>query len=330
MVGHRWQVGERSARRFVLAAVVGLMPGVSAAADGTVARVVPELRSALSGPVSRRMVTVDRVAMSIYDSDPTGMLPAIVCLHAIGHGGRDFDAFEAAFRDRYRIVSIDWPGHGASSDDHAPASAERYAQLVLGVLDALGLDAPVLFGNSIGGAAAISLAEVHPERVRALVLCNPGGLDPGGPLARMFIHGLVARFERGQQGDPGYLDWYARYYDRVLLGEAAASRRSQIVATGYETAPRLVEAWTSFAAPEADLRGGLPSLNVPVFVGWAMRDRLVQWGRNRGALQRIPDLTLVPFTDSAHAPFLEQPDAFNGAVAPFLERLAARGGSPRR
>jgi 4,5:9,10-diseco-3-hydroxy-5,9,17-trioxoandrosta-1(10),2-diene-4-oate hydrolase len=198
------------------------------------------------------------------------------------------------------------------------------------VLDALGLEAPVLFGNSIGGAAAISLAERHPTRVSALVLCNPGGLDPGGLLARAFIQGLVARFERGARKDPRYPEWYTRYYDRVLLGADAAPRRLQIVASAYEAAPRLVEAWTSFAAPEADLRAGLPSLEVPVFVGWAMRDRLVQWGRNRAALRRIPDLTLVRFEGSAHAPFLEQPEAFNAAVAPFLERAAARGGPSER
>ena len=45
--------------------------------------------------------------------------------------------------------------------------------------------------------------------------------------------------------------------DGVLSDEAAAQRRAAIVAAGYESAPRLVEAWTSFARAEADLRAGL-------------------------------------------------------------------------
>ncbi|MFZ9890088.1 MAG: alpha/beta fold hydrolase, partial [Myxococcota bacterium] len=90
---------------------------------------------------------------------------------------------------------------------------------------------------------------------------------------------------------------------------------------GYESAPRLVEAWTSFNQPDADLRAGLAALRMPVFVGWAMRDGLVQWGRNRQAVASIPGVRVVPFEQSGHAPFLEESAAFNAAVGPFLDAL---------
>lgn len=281
----------------------------------------PPLRATLAVPAPHRTITVDGVALAVHDSAPDGGKPAIVCLHAIGHGGGDFRDFEGAFGDRFRIVVVDWPGHGASGDDRAPASAARYEELLRGVLDALALDAPILFGNSIGGAAALRFARHSPERVRALVLCNPGGLDPGGFVARLFIRHLVSRFEHGVRGDPRFRGWYASYYEGVLLGSHAAARRDRIVAAGYESAPRLVEAWTSFVTPEADLRAGLPALHVPVFVGWAMRDGLVRWSRNRAALNTIPELTLVRFEHSGHAPFLEEPAAFDAAVSPFLAAL---------
>ncbi|MGV2433955.1 MAG UNVERIFIED_CONTAM: hypothetical protein LVT10_02805 [Anaerolineae bacterium] len=34
---------------------------------------------------------------------------------------------------------------------------------------------------------------------------------------------------------------------------------------------------------------------MPVFVGWAMRDGLVQWSRNRDAVTSIPGALLVRF-----------------------------------
>ena len=60
---------------------------------------------------------------------------------------------------------------------------------------------------------------------------------------------------------------------------------------------------------------------MPVFVGWAMRDGLVQWSRNRDAVTSIPGAMLARFEHSGHAPFLEEPAAFNAAVTPFLEAL---------
>jgi len=281
----------------------------------------PPRRLALAVEDPRRIILVDGVSIAVHDSDPTASKPAIVCLHAIGHGGGDFAAFEQSFHDRFRLITFDWPGHGASGQDTQPASARRYAALLLGLLDALAIEHPILFGNSIGGAAALTLAQQHPERVRALVLCNPGGLDPGGFIASMFIDHLVSRFQRGVAGEARFRDWFVGYYADILLGAEAAHRRDAIVAAGYESAPRLVEAWTSFAQPEADLRTRLPSLRMPVFVGWAMRDGLVQWSRNRDAVMSIPGATVVRFEHSGHAPFLEEPAAFNEAVTPFLVAL---------
>lgn len=283
----------------------------------------PSCRLALAVAEPRRIVAVDGVGIAIHDSDPTASKPEIVCLHAIGHGGGDFALFEQAWRDRFRVISVDWPGHGASELDLQPASASRYASLLLGLLDTLGVQRPILFGNSIGGAAALTLAQAHPERVRALILCNPGGLDPGGLIARLFIGHLVSRFRRGVLGEARFGRWFADYYARILLGPEARPRREAIVAAGYESAPRLVEAWTSFAKPTADLRSGLASLRMPVFVGWAMRDGLVQWSRNRKAVSSIPNATLVRFEHSGHTPFLEEPAAFNAAIAPFVDALSA-------
>jgi 4,5:9,10-diseco-3-hydroxy-5,9,17-trioxoandrosta-1(10),2-diene-4-oate hydrolase len=281
----------------------------------------PHRRLALAVPEPRRLVLIDGVSLALHDTDATGSKPVIVCLHAIGHGGGDFAAFEAAFRDRFRIITVDWPGHGASGQDTEPASARRYASLLRGLLDDLGLEAPILFGNSIGGAAALALAQQEPARLRALILCNPGGLDPGGFFAGLFMDHLVSRFQRGVAGEARFRDWFTDYYADILLGPEAVARRDAIVAAGYESAPRLVEAWTSFAQPDADLRAGLPSLRLPVFVGWAMRDRLVQWSRNRVAIASLPHATIVRFENAGHTPFLEESAAFNVAVAPFLEAL---------
>src|SRR5262245_58708320 len=130
-------------------------------------------RSAVGATAPWKEVVVDGVRLA-YDDEGQG--PAIVCLHAIGHGARDFSPLRERLGHRYRTLALDWPGQGNSGDDREAASAARYTTLLRGFLDAVGLDDVVLLGNSIGGAAAIRLAAESGERVRALVLANPGGL----------------------------------------------------------------------------------------------------------------------------------------------------------
>jgi len=262
---------------------------------------------------------VDGVRL-IYDDEGQG--PALVCLHAIGHGAGDFAGLRAALRARHRVIALDWPGHGSSDDDHEPPSAARYARLLAGFLDALGIGRAVVLGNSIGGAAAIRLAATHPDRVQALVLANPGGLDRGGGGAmNRAVTGAMARFfAAGARGARWYPRAFATYYRMVLTEPAAAAQRARIVAQGAEIAGVLRDAWRSFGTDEADIRPLAPAVRCPVLFAWAARDRINQLGRCRAAFARFPDARLETFR-AGHAAFLEAPAAFEESLARFLARV---------
>lgn len=283
-------------------------------------RSTPPRRLALASMEPRRVVVVDGVSLALHDSAPDSDKPVLLCLHAIGHGGGDFAPVVAAFSNDFRVITLDWPGQGASGDDAQPASAVRYTTLLEGVVQHLGVTKPVLLGNSIGGAVAIEYASRHPDQVRALIVANPGGLDPGGFLAKLFIGNLEAHFHDGVDGVASFKPWFARYYDGILVTEAAKARKALIVEAGWESAPILEQAWHSFAQPEADLRAKAKTLPMPVLVTWAAKDELIQWGRNRDAVEAIPHVKVVHF-EAGHAPFLETPDAFTAEARAFLQQL---------
>lgn len=299
-----------------LSACTGPRPSVTRSTPSPSAR----LRLALASPEPRSTLEVLGVSLAFHDTDPSGSKSAIVCLHAIGHGGADFARFARDFSDRYRIVTLDWPGQGASGGDSETASAVRYTALLREVVRALKLERFVLVGNSIGGAVAIRYAAEHPEAVRALVLANPGGLAPIGWLERLFIGHLVGRFEAGVRGDPGFQRWFEGYYADILCTAPAAEHRRAIVASGYEVAPVLAEAWRSFAAPEADLRPLVPRVHAPVLFTWASQDRYVRWSGSEEAVRRFPNAQVVQLP-AGHSPFLETPHAFDAAVRRFLSDL---------
>jgi pimeloyl-ACP methyl ester carboxylesterase len=258
------------------------------------------------------LVRVDGVDLAVVR---TGRGTPIVCLHAVGHDGADFADFARRFADRYEVIAIDWPGHGQSGADHRPVSAARYAELLLHLLDQLAIDTPVMIGNSIGGAAAIHYAHARP--VRALVLCDSGGMVAVDRTVRFFCGLFAAFFAAGARGAGWFARAYAFYYRIVLPSVAARARRAQIVARGPALAPLLRDAWQSFARPEADLRAQLQSLRIPIWFAWAKRDRVIPYARVKQSIARCPTSQLSLF-DAGHAAFLECPDAFAQGFARFM------------
>lgn len=248
-----------------------------------------------------------------------GAGPPVVCLHAVGHGGRDFEAFADAVKDRFEVIRIDWPGHGRSAADTVPPSAARYAELLGKVLERLQIRNPIIVGNSIGGAAAILHASRQP--VRALVLCDPGGLVPVTAFVRR-ITGLFVRFFRAGERGAGWFDRaYAFYYRRIVLpSPAAAEQRMRIIAAGRESAPVLRLAWESFGRPDADIRSIAAGLDVPIWCAWAGSDRVIPLWMCKPAIRKLGNASLSIFR-GGHSAFLEQPAEFAGEFLEFANGL---------
>jgi pimeloyl-ACP methyl ester carboxylesterase len=280
----------------------------------------PPYRLSLGSVKPSQMLPIGGVQVAVYDGDPSASKPAMVCLHAVWHGSSDFAALEQYFAQRFRVILIDWPSHGASSKDTIAASAERYEFVLTAVVERLGIKSLMLVGNSIGGAAATRYAAAHPGRVRGLVLSNPGGFDEGGLLARLFIGHLKSRFEWGVLGQARFQPWFQSYYHQILVTAESAEQRRKIIRSGFEMAETLYQASDSFAQPSAYLGSLVPKLTMPVFVAWADRDQLVQWDRNRKTIGKIPKLRVRHF-EAGHSPFLETSAAFNTALDEFLRSL---------
>jgi pimeloyl-ACP methyl ester carboxylesterase len=266
----------------------------------------------LGVPEGSPVIEVDGVRLAVAR---LGRGPTVVCLHATGHGGRDFEAFAEAMSDRFEVIRIDWPGQGRSDPDHTPASAARYADLLGPALAQLGVTRPILLGNSIGGAAAI----IHAARaeVAALVLCDPGGLVAVDATVRRFCRAFTALFRAGARRAWWYRAAFALYYRQVLPSPAAAAQRRRMVAAAYEIAPILVQSWTSFGQPNADIRDLAAGLDIPVWFAWAKGDKVIPLARCRPAIDAMKAATVSTFA-GGHAAFLEQPGEFAEGFARFV------------
>jgi 4,5:9,10-diseco-3-hydroxy-5,9,17-trioxoandrosta-1(10),2-diene-4-oate hydrolase len=241
----------------------------------------------------------------------------VLCLHAIGHGARDFEPLTNLIGDTFEIVALDWPGQGLSPADDRTPTAAHYETLLKAAMDDLKLDRAILIGNSIGGAAALRLAAAAPERVAALVLCDTGGLVALTPATRFVVLKGAAFFAAGERR----ARWFARafrFYYRWMVLPRAPAQTERIIASGYEIAGVLRQAWEGFAQTDADIRELAQRVRCPVFVAWAKSDRVILWSLRAKAVRRFPDVR-IQFFRGGHAAFLEDAERFARAFRQFAK-----------
>src|SRR5689334_4518421 len=101
--------------------------------------------------------------------------PDVVLIHGLGATKASFfDCAAALTRSGYRVHALDLPGFGSSSKPlAAPYTPRWFADTVVDVMDALGIEKAHVVGNSMGGRVAIEVGLRDPERVKSLTLLCP-------------------------------------------------------------------------------------------------------------------------------------------------------------
>ena len=144
----------------------------------------------------------------------------VVLLHGQPGSGSDWQQVADRLPPPFDVVALDRPGYGASL---LPAGGFAYgARAVLAELDARGIGRAVLVGHSYGGGVALSLAQLAPERVEALVLLasvGPGCLTGWDRLLAAPVIGEVCAVTAW---------WLTPWLARARLGAIARLRRRPI------------------------------------------------------------------------------------------------------
>jgi pimeloyl-ACP methyl ester carboxylesterase len=113
------------------------------------------------------IVTLDGLRLHYRDwGDPTA--PPVVLLHGYTQHARSWDTFARGMADRFRVLALDQRGFG-ESDWAADYHELRLVADLAGFIESLGLPTVSLVGFSIGGSAAITYAQLYPDRVERLV-----------------------------------------------------------------------------------------------------------------------------------------------------------------
>lgn len=251
----------------------------------------------------------------------------VVMLHGFTGDAESMAPAAAPLATHFAVHRVELVGHGRSDapTDLAPYAMPACVRQVEAVLDALSIERGHLYGYSMGGRAALSLAAASPGRVRSLVLVGAtAGLASAEERAARVAadEALAARIER--DGLEPFVDaWMALplFASQQRLGEAALARaRAQRLrgsAAGYA---RSLRGMGTGAMPP--LHAVLPRLDVPCLL--VVGDEDAKFRAIAAALAAaLPDARLEVIAGSGHAAHLEQPEAVGGVVRRFLDALPA-------
>ncbi|HKV55554.1 MAG TPA: alpha/beta hydrolase [Candidatus Binataceae bacterium] len=121
-------------------------------------------------------------SMRFHYLDWGGNGQPILLLHGGGLNAHTWDVVCVMLRDRYRCIALDQRGHGDS--EWSPVvdyGVETQVRDVEGFVNHLGLQNPILIGQSMGGLNSIAYAIRHSHQMKALVVVDVGPeINPAG------------------------------------------------------------------------------------------------------------------------------------------------------
>ena len=237
--------------------------------------------------------------------------PLLVMLHGFGEHLLTWRALVDPLSRHAEVLAVDWPGFGGSDKPDSSYSLQAMADRLEALLERWTSDSVVLVAHSMGGAVAVEAALRHPDRIQALVLIAPAGLQGGlGELVEMAgARGAAAggiweavRSFLTPVHDPGWL---------AEEGEAAA----------YD--PGLDPAYRSSSARvlrEFDFEGvsrRFGELTQPVLLIWGRFDPVIPFATADSMAGLIPCVHLAPL-NALHRPQVERPDTVIALIRSFL------------
>ena len=147
-------------------------------------------------------VTNEKISLGVSeDGDPSA--PPILLLHGILGSGRTWNWLVPALTERYRVLRLDFRGHGES--DRAPDeyTVDGYVSDAVAALEQAAGQPCVVIGHSLGGATAAAIAQRRPDLLTGAVLEDPPlGPTATGEVASLEGHVLLDGFKLLRESIP--------------------------------------------------------------------------------------------------------------------------------
>ena len=255
-----------------------------------------------------------------------GSGPVIVMIHGFASSIHTWNSSVDILKKNYRVVRFDMPPFGLSGPlrdaqgQMIKMSVPLYRQVVVGVLDALGIEKAFFVGNSMGGLLGWDMAVEHPQRVQGVVVSDAVGFPQPFPIyIRLFTYRLLNQLAPHTLPTP-VLKMAIRdvYGDKRRIKEDTVRLYLDLF---MQKANRTGIAYMIDVLTKTDFQPErLKQLKCPMLVSWGEKDRWVPFSCARDFMNMVPHAELVTYPGVGHIPMEEIPEAFTKDVMTFIQK----------
>ncbi|TCQ15332.1 alpha/beta fold hydrolase [Rhizobium sp. PP-CC-3G-465] len=130
--------------------------------------------------MSEQTIETSHGQIAVFDT--AGSEIPLLMIHANSVCKETFHFQIEALAGKRRVIAVDLPGHGQSSDAIDPLRTYNfngYAAAICEVIEALGLDRFAILGHSLGGHVALELMRLLPENAAGTMIFGTPPIPPG-------------------------------------------------------------------------------------------------------------------------------------------------------
>lgn len=260
-----------------------------------------------------------------YEVHGTG--EPIVLIHGIGHRRQAWDPIVPLLADDFQVITIDLPGFGESGPlvmkkGHAD---EALRKELVETVAYLGIENPHVVGNSLGGLIALEIA--LDGRARSVTALSPAGFWDGEAdftyinllfnsvmTAAAFARPIARPVLSTSIGRKVLLSWLNAHAENIPPEAAYGDFKALAAAT--PNVRRLLAERYQFEG----------SIDVPVTIAWAEKDKVLLPYQARRAARLLPQAHHVTMAGVGHVPMWDDPEL----VADTIRETVARASAPAR
>jgi pimeloyl-ACP methyl ester carboxylesterase len=241
-----------------------------------------------------------------------GAGPPLVLLHGFMESWRSWELVLPALERRHDVLALTLAGHAGGPPIEGDVGASAVLGAIERAMDDAGMRTAHVAGNSLGGYAALKLAE--RGRARTVVALAPaGGWAEGDGSYKDVLAFQAGLLEQVKAAAP--------YAEALLATPEGRRRATESLTVEYEHIPvellahqmRAIAACTAGPAMiESGLRDGWPLdpelVTCPVRIVWGTEDRLLEWPRAAARYRAwLPHADWIELDGVGHAPQLDVP-----------------------
>lgn len=253
----------------------------------------------------------------------------VVFIHGLGSYIPAWNKNLLPLSKHFRCIAIDLPGYGKSSKSLHPGTMDYYAEVVIKLMDKLGINKFNICGHSMGGVIAFKLAIEFPERVDKLFLSAPGGAETYSEDEKLLVENFIST-ERMINNDDKQIrnNVMVNFHHFPLDAQFMISDRIAIRKAGEFPLHAEIIARSASGVINSDVPFRLSGVKSKTMIIFGDNDKMIPNRFVHPELtpqkmidtfkQNIQSLNIKIYPECGHFPQFEHPEIFNRDLIEFI------------